>query len=100
MSGLSYKYIRQIVSLDSGLLPPGSPGTGEEIQLAETYTAVMKRVRKEEETPTDREYQEALTTGSSECPFMVMSNISYQKYAAHQVQGRGSQYVWRPGRDF
>ena len=52
----------------------------------------MKRVRKEEETSIDREYQEALTTGSSECPFMVMSNISYQKYAAHQVQGRGSQY--------
>ena len=91
-----YKYIRQIVSLDSSLLSPGSLGPGEEIQLAETYTAVIKR-GEEEEASIDRE---TLTTGSSECPFMVMSNISYQKYAAHQVQGRGSQYVRRPGRDF
>ena len=91
--GSVYKYLKQIVNL--GLQSPGSTGPGEETQSAETYTVMIKRG--EEETSIGKEIYE---TDSSQCPFMVVSNNSYQKYASHQVQGRGSQSVRRPGRDF
>ena len=69
--GSVYKYLKQIVNL--GLQSPGSPGPGEETQLAETYTVMIRRG--EEETSIGKEIYE---TDSSQCPFMVMSNISYQ----------------------